>query len=166
MPDSDSDAATAPPSRRFHVQMSDWKTHGEAMSAVRHRVFIQEQHVPEALEWDGLDPDCHHAVALSEAGEVVGTGRLLADGRIGRMAVLAGWRGHGVGAALLQALLRQALRRGDRDIHLHAQVDALGFYARAGFVATGGEFLDAGILHRTMNYQGPPSAAATSTRQS
>lgn len=160
-------ASGAPQRPGFHILLCDWASHGPAMSEVRRRVFVEEQGVPASLEWDGLDPDCLHALALDADGTAVGTGRLLPDGRIGRMAVLAGWRGRGVGFALLRALLDQALQRGDAHIHLHAQVSALGFYARAGFVAEGGEFLDAGIRHLTMVYQGSPSsAAATSTRQS
>jgi predicted GNAT family N-acyltransferase len=81
------------------------------------------------------------------AGEAIGTGRLMPDGRIGRMAVLAPWRGKGVGAAILEALMAEARRRGFREAHLHAQSHARDFYARHGFAVEGEEYLEAGIAH-------------------
>ncbi|MDE3009581.1 MAG: GNAT family N-acetyltransferase [Pseudomonadota bacterium] len=150
----------------FQLALVDWARHGPALAAVRHAVFVIEQGVPEQLEWDGLDPECRHAAAFAADGQVIGTGRLLPDGRIGRMAVLAAWRRRGVGAALLRLLLAEALGRGDRHIHLHAQVDAVAFYERSGFVASGADFLDAGIVHRSMSFHGDASTAVTSTRQS
>ena len=155
--------------RRYSVTLASWSEAGAAMGHVRRVVFIDEQQVPADMEWDGLDPECLHVLAVDGEGQPIGTGRLLPDGRIGRMAVLATWRGLGVGAALLQSLLAEALRRGDREIHLHAQISALGFYQRAGFVPRGEEFLDAGIRHLDMVYQPAPEAASsatTSTRQS
>ena len=80
----------------------------------------------------------------------MGTGRLLPDGHIGRMAVSAGWRGHGVGTAVLAALIDEALRRGQPLLALSAQTHALGFYARFGFVPEGEEYEEAGLPHRTM----------------
>ena len=146
--------STAKAQQDYTVAVADWSACGTELSAVRRTVFVLEQQVPEALEWDGLDPDCVHAVARAADGAAIGTGRLLPDGRIGRMAVLSHWRGQGVGAALLQCLLQQAQARGDQHIHLHAQVSAVGFYARAGFVAYGEEFMDAGIRHLSMAYPG------------
>ncbi len=117
---------------------------------VREQVFMREQGVPEELEWDGEDPRAIHVVARNDDGEVIGTGRLLADGHIGRLAVLPPWRGRGVGSALLQALLDAARGLGLKQVFLHARLQALGFYARHGFKATGNVFPDAGIPHRTM----------------
>jgi predicted GNAT family N-acyltransferase len=134
----------------FHIRLVTWAETGDRLGAVREAVFVHEQHVPLELEYDGLDPECAHALAESAAGEAIGTARLLPSGQIGRMAVLAPWRGRGVGSALLRALLDEADRRGITDIHLHGQTQALGFYARHGFSATGPEFMDAGIPHRRM----------------
>lgn len=113
-------------------------------------MFVVEQRVPEELEWDELDERAYHVLATSEAGDAVGTGRLNLDGRIGRMAVLREWRGRGVGSAILQALLALAAKEGCTSVRLHAQVQALEFYRRFGFRATGPQFDEAGIPHRTM----------------
>ncbi len=127
-----------------------WATGAERLSAVRRAVFIVEQHVPEALEWDDDDARSIHALAESRAGLPVGTARLLPDGHIGRMAVLRDWRRAGVGAALLRCLLAEAGSHGHRIVRLNAQIQAIGFYERFGFEAHGPLFDDAGIPHRAM----------------
>jgi predicted GNAT family N-acyltransferase len=101
------------------------------------------------LEWDEFDASAHHLLAMVD-GVAAGTGRLLPDGHIGRMAVLRAWRGQGVGSALLAELMRIAAARGLRRVMLNAQVQAVPFYLRHGFQAEGDEFPDAGIAHRRM----------------
>jgi len=120
------------------------------LRAVREAVFMREQGVPLELEWDGLDEDCLHVLALDENGYAIGCGRLTPDAHIGRMAVLGVWRGRGVGSALLRALLDEARRRGLHEVALNAQVQALPFYRRFGFVEEGEVFMDAGMPHREM----------------
>ncbi len=106
--------------------------------------------MPEELDLDGLDPECLHVLAWNEQGRPIGTARMQEDGKIGRMAVLKPWRGRGVGRALLQALLSEARSRGLTSVYLAAQIQAIGFYEKHGFQATGDIFLDAGIPHRSM----------------
>lgn len=120
-----------------------------AVFALRHEVFVIGQDVPEALERDELDAASDHAVAESD-GQVVGTGRLLPDGTIGRMAVTPAARGRGTGAAVLARLERRAAERGLAAVELHAQLHARGFYERAGYEAFGDVYLEAGIEHVSM----------------
>ena len=80
----------------------------------------------------------------------IGTGRLMPDGHIGRMAVLRSWRGMGVGSALLTRLLDVARALGMYRVALNAQIQALPFYLHHGFQPEGEEFLEAGIRHRRM----------------
>ncbi len=134
----------------FRVEPADWKSDRDALRAIRETVFIREQQVPVEEEWDDLDVQCRHVIARSDDNMPIGTGRLTPQHTIGRMAVLPAWRGHGVGAALLQALLEQAMALGWEQVSLHAQVQAIGFYRRHGFVAEGEPFMEAGIEHRTM----------------
>lgn len=132
------------------VEIAGW-THAEVLvTPVRTAVFVVEQGVPESIERDALDAVSRHAIARDAGGAVVATGRLLPDGHIGRMAVLPGSRGGGVGAAVLRALMEEAARRGLDEVILNAQVHALAFYRRHGFVEHGEVFLEAGIEHRTM----------------
>ena len=135
----------------FAVSNADYARDLEALRTVRETVFVQEQRVPLELEWDALDPRCVHVLARDAAGRPIGTGRLTPERKIGRMAVLREWRGRGVGVALLRALLDEAVRHGLPEVHLHAQVSAMGFYARHGFVPYGERFMEAGIEHQSMH---------------
>ena len=134
----------------FTVRRADWHDDGAALRDVRKAVFVDEQHVPEELEWDGVDEQCVHVIAEAATGEAIGTGRLLPDGHVGRMAVLADWRRRGVGSLLLAELLIAARDRGHGVIELSAQTHALGFYRRCGFEVVSAEYLEAGIAHRSM----------------
>jgi len=135
------------PNPDFRVRLADWRDASTALSRIRTTVFVGEQKVPPEIEIDGRDPECVHALAESASGEAIGTGRLMPDGRIGRMAVLAPWRSRGVGAALLEALMAEARRRGFREVYLHAQSRAKDFYLRHGYAVEGEEYLEAGIPH-------------------
>lgn len=134
----------------FRVEPVSYEAALPDLRAVRETVFVQEQRVPLELEWDELDPACQHVLARDHAGRPIGTGRLTPEHRIGRMAVLAEWRGHGVGDALLLALVAQARALGWREVSLHAQASAIGFYARRGFLPYGERFVEAGIDHQSM----------------
>jgi len=118
---------------------------------IREIVFVEEQGVARELEWDDKDANCDHAVAFDGNGRAIGTARLLPDARIGRMAVLKEWRGLGVGAALLRAMLARARDKGMTEVTLHAQTHAADFYRKFGFDARGDEFLEAGIPHVGMS---------------
>lgn len=126
-----------------------WADGGDKLAAIRRRVFIEEQHVPEALEWDDLDGGALHLLAFVD-GNPVGCARLLPGGRIGRMAVLPEWRRQGVGGALLQALIASARRQGLQQVTLSAQVHAIPFYQHHGFSICSDSYPDAGIPHRDM----------------
>ena len=123
------------------------------VAALRTRVFVLEQGVPPEIEQDAADATAVHVLSRDDAGRVVATGRLLVHGRtagIGRMAADAGVRGRGHGAAVLAELHRQAVLRGVAEVELHAQLTARRFYERAGYVAVGEVYEEAGIAHITM----------------
>jgi predicted GNAT family N-acyltransferase len=127
---------------------------GADLRALRHRVFVVEQGVPVDMEQDELDDIAAHAVVRDPDGRVVGTGRMVPLGggsaRIGRMAVAPEARGSGVGAALLAVLEDAARGAGCRRAEIHAQVQAIGFYRRAGYEPAGEPFDEAGIPHVAM----------------
>ena len=138
---------------QFTVRIMAWPEALPLARPVRERVFIEEQKVPRELEWDDWDEASDHAVAFDAGGNPIGTARLLPDGRIGRMAVLKDWRGKGVGAALLAAMLDQARGRFMACAVLHAQTQAAGFYRRFGFSERGGQFEEARIPHVEMTLE-------------
>ena len=133
----------------LRIELADWKAAQKEAQRIRFAVFVEEQGVPLELEMDENDARCVHALAFEEK-TAVGTGRLLPDGHIGRMAVMKAWRGRGVGAALLRKLVEAARARGDREVMLSAQVHALGFYRAHGFSPEGNVYEDAGIAHQAM----------------
>ncbi len=137
------------PSPAYAVKPVPWAVHAADLQAIRRAVFVVEQRVPEEEEWDDNDAVCQHVLAL--AGSLpIGTGRLLPDGQVGRMAVLKDWRGRGVGRAMLTLLLALARQSGFTTVVLHAQTHALNFYIKQGFSAEGPEFMEAGIPHQLM----------------
>lgn len=135
------------------IQFGDWAAMQADAKPIRLEVFVQEQNVPADLEMDDKDAVCVHAVAYDEAGKPIGTGRLLPDGHIGRMAVLKTARGTGVGGAILKGLMDKAQARGDERVVLSAQTHAAEFYLAHGFAMAGGVFHEAGIPHIEMQYE-------------
>ncbi|CAM5493994.1 GNAT family N-acetyltransferase [Pseudomonas sp. JL972] len=133
----------------IQVRIADWQKDNADLRRIREAVFIAEQAVPPEQEWDADDVEAMHFLAL-EDGYAIGTARLLADGQIGRVAVLRDWRGMNVGDALMQAVIAEAERRGLREQKLTAQVHATRFYERLGFEVVSEEFLEAGIPHVDM----------------
>jgi len=133
----------------IEIRAALWPHDEKMLAEIRRRVFIEEQAVPEQLEWDGQDAAAQHWLALKD-GQAIGTARLLRNGHIGRMAVLQRGRRQGAGSTLLQAAIAQARQNQLREVYLHAQTHALPFYERHGFSAEGPEFIDAGMPHRTM----------------
>jgi len=131
------------------IVLGTWdKLRNDAL-VVRGEVFVVEQSVPEEIELDDMDAVSLHVVAYVN-GEPVGTGRLLPDGHIGRMAVRRRARGAGIGGRLLQTLIDEARGLGHRQVALHAQVHARGFYEAHGFCAQGPEFVEADMPHLLM----------------
>ena len=147
----------------YSIRLVSWREARAALTAVREAVFIREQGVPSQLEWDGLDDSALHALAEDERSQPIGTARLLENGHIGRMAVLASWRGRGVGTAMLERVLVAARARGVSAARLHAQTHAVEFYRRLGFEVVSGQFLDAGIPHVTMQRDICPDQDARAT---
>lgn len=136
--------------RRFYTRHVTWQEAKDTLAHIRFQVFVNEQHVPADMELDEYDARCDHLLAFDEQGTAVGTARLLPDGHIGRMAVLAEHRGQGLGTLLLNDILALAQSRGLRAIVLHAQIHAVSFYEKHRFQVVGDEFMEAGIPHVQM----------------
>jgi predicted GNAT family N-acyltransferase len=117
-----------------------------AIRRIRNRVFTGEQHIDEELDFDGQDPGAVHVLVACH-GEYVGTGRMLSDGHIGRLAVLKEYRGRGLGVQALLALVAEADRIGLDRVYLGAQKHAVGFYERLGFSVYGEPYMEVGIEH-------------------
>ena len=121
----------------------------KTLKEIRHEVFIEEQGVPESLEWDRFDAVSSHFLAYQQE-QPIGCVRLLATGHIGRMAVLEKWRRQGVATALLEACENHARANDILETRLSAQTQAIPFYEKAGYRIISDPYLDAGILHQDM----------------
>ena len=132
------------------IRIADWKNDNKKLATIRQRVFIDEQNVPEELEWDNDDDSSTHFLATVD-NRAIATARLTADGQIGRMAVLAEYRNQGIGYKLLHFVLQHAASLNFKQVYLHAQVSAIAFYEKQGFIAFGDIFYEANIPHREMS---------------
>ncbi len=130
----------------------DSKTYQDALK-IRYEVFVEEQKVPVELEVDDLEEQSHHVV-LYQDDQPLGTARIYHQGdgvyKIQRVAVLSSQRGHGFGAQLMQACEQKIQQLQGSKITLGAQLHALPFYEKLGYLVEGPEFMDAGIPHRTV----------------
>ena len=127
-----------------------WEQAQPTAGPLRFAIFVGEQNVPSGIELDDMDAKCIHAVAYDVDNKAIGTGRLLPDGHIGRMAVVVEWRRRGIGAEILEALIAEAGKRGHKEVIVSSQLQAAEFYRNHGFVAEGKVFEEAGILHQHM----------------
>jgi predicted GNAT family N-acyltransferase len=138
-----------------YIEIGDWTLMQSAAQAVRTAVFVQEQGIAPEDEWDADDATALHAVLFGINGQPLGNARLLQPctniAKVGRMAVLPHVRGQGYGGRLLHVLVREARRRGNKEVHLNAQLSAEKFYAAFGFQAVGEPFDEVNIAHVKMH---------------
>ena len=132
------------------VELMSWEQAQPTAGPLRFAIFVGEQNVPSGIELDDQDANCVHAVAFDVDNKAIGTGRLLPDGTIGRMAVVKEWRRRGIGVEILTALIDEARKRGHTEAVISAQLQAAEFYREQGFVAEGKVYEEAGILHQKM----------------
>ena len=134
---------------KYTIKVTQWEDDKTHLSEIRRKVFIEEQKVPEDLEWDDDDKSCVH-ILVTDNNTPIATGRIKMDGHIGRMAVLKSYRGKGVGSTVLKALIDFSKTLKMKSVYLHAQITAVPFYDKHGFKISSEEFMDAGIPHKSM----------------
>ncbi len=127
----------------------DYESNIKEICAIRYNVFVEEQKVPEELEIDGLDDKAKHVLAFVDSVQI-GTGRILSDGHIGRVAVLKDYRGLGIGKLIMKDLIKWAQNMNLERVWLSSQWHAHSFYLDLGFVCVGEIYKEAGIDHIKM----------------
>lgn len=125
----------------------------EEAKAIRVAVFCREQGFQE--EFDELDEIALHVVAYNEDGVPMGTCRYYPTDRvgkyaIGRIAVLPAYRKLGVGRAMIREAERRIFYDRGMLIHIGAQVQAMPFYAKLGYVPVGERYMDEHVEHQGM----------------
>jgi predicted GNAT family N-acyltransferase len=133
----------------IRVETTEFEPYADSIKAIRFEVFVDEQNVPPELEIDGLDPECLHALAFNEDTPIA-TGRLLKDGHIGRVAVLASYRNQGIGTLIMKSLINAARNRSFQSVILSSQTQAIPFYEQLDFQTQGPIYQEAGIDHIDM----------------
>ena len=150
---------TTPRENMNHIIIpTNWQTHQQSLREIRELVFIQEQQVPIADEWDDKDETATHFLVTTDAGIAIACARLLVEAHanqtlyhIGRVAVLAKYRQQAIGRELMAAVITYCKQaHPDYKIYLHAQTTSQRFYEHLGFTACGEVFMDAGIPHIEM----------------
>ena len=136
-------------SKNITIKKTNWAADKEDLSTIRRLVFIEEQHVPQVLEWDELDESSYHFL-VAQNTKAIACARLQNDGKIGRMAVLKQFRNQGIGSQLLNFIVQTAEIDSIDKLYLYAQVSAIPFYESQGFYAVGDIFYEAEIAHRKM----------------
>jgi len=134
---------------KYTIKVTQWEDDKTHLSEIRRKVFIEEQKVPEELEWDDDDKSCVH-ILVTDNNTPIATGRIKMNGHIGRMAVLKSYRGKGVGSTVLKSLIDFSKTLKMKSVYLHAQITAVPFYEKHGFKISSEEFMDAGIPHKSM----------------
>jgi predicted GNAT family N-acyltransferase len=121
---------------------------------IRYQVFVKEQQVPEALEYDEFEDASLHYLVFAD-GKAIATCRRRETSKgikLERFAVIGEARGLGAGELMVRHLLQEVLPL-NRPVYLHAQVQVAGFYSKYGFVTNGPRFEEAGIDHYLMIYK-------------
>ncbi|MEN0035850.1 MAG: GNAT family N-acetyltransferase [Cellvibrio sp.] len=140
------------------IHHANWQDHQADLIKIRAEVFMLEQDVSAADEWDGLDEQALHFLVLSPTNDALGCARMLHEvinGKpfchVGRVAILKPFRGLGLGHELIAFIIKHCKKAApESGIYLHAQTDRRSFYEALGFVAEGEVFMDAGIPHISM----------------
>lgn len=135
---------------QYCLTITSWQENKLHLSSIRKKVFIQEQRVPEELEWDEFDADSTHILVTDKSKQAIATARMQENGHIGRMAVLKEYRKMNIGRAMLEKLINHARQQKLEKVFLDAQLKAIPFYEKQGFSICSNEFLDANIPHKSM----------------
>lgn len=132
----------------FRVEVMDWEKAQAQAAPLRFAAFFEDSR--PGIELDDKDGQAIHAIAYDEGGKAVGTGRLHADGKIGPIAAPKEWHKLGVDAAVLDALLAEARKRGYAVVTVSAPLQTAELYRELGFAAEGKIFQEAGVLQQQM----------------
>lgn len=120
--------------------------------AIREAVFINEQGFQN--EFDEIDARAVHVVLYLD-GVAAATGRAFQKEKtstwlLGRIAVRKEFRGQKLGLKVVNALEAEAKKAGAATAELSAQLQAKGFYEKAGYTAQGGVYKDEHCPHVKM----------------
>ena len=136
----------------IRVEIADTDSLFNHVFVIRTEVFVDESNIDQEDEYDGFDHLSTHFLAWYDNNPAgASRRRRLNNGamRLERFAVLAEYRGKGIGKALVHAMLSD-LPAGQRVV-IHSLTEKVGYYEQFGFHAEGEEFEEAGIGHMKLS---------------
>ena len=136
----------------YPVKHGCWDQLQQDAKLIRTQVFICEQGITEADEWDDQDLISQHFV-IYDQDQPIATARLLQNHSVGRVAVVKAYRGQGIGQMIMLEIISYAQKQGLSVLTLSSQVHAISFYEKLGFTVQGNSYDECGISHieMTMN---------------
>lgn len=136
----------------YQVKHGRWDQLQQDAKLIRTQVFICEQGITEADEWDDQDVISQHFV-IYDQDQPIATARLLQNHSVGRVAVVKAYRGQGLGQMIMLEIISYAQKQGLSVLTLSSQVHAISFYEKLGFTVQGNPYDECGISHieMTMN---------------
>ncbi|AVZ87018.1 GNAT family N-acetyltransferase [Acinetobacter sp. WCHA45] len=136
----------------YPVKHGCWDQLQQDAKLIRTQVFICEQGITEADEWDDQDVISQHFV-IYDQDQPIATARLLQNHSVGRVAVVKAYRGQGLGQMIMLEIISYAQKQGLSVLTLSSQVHAISFYEKLGFTVQGNSYDECGISHieMTMN---------------
>ena len=125
---------------------------------IRAEVFVDEQQVSREDEFDEYEKSSHHFVVLGEDDNPVGAARWRVTSKgikLERFAVKSNRRGNRIGSSLVLSVLSDIRQHNGSGnyLYLHAQLSAVGLYAKYGFQKKGDIFSECDIEHYFMELQ-------------
>jgi len=127
-----------------------WLAAAADIMEIRKKVFVVEQRFDKEVLCDQFDHNCYHVLVRDRRGECVGCGRLIPDGRIGKIAVLINHRGNGIGSGILRKLIKIAQRKQIANLALNAETELTAFYDQQKFHADGPVYMKQGVPYQRM----------------
>jgi len=133
----------------YRIKQGRWKQFQQDAKLIRTQVFICEQGITEANEWDDQDVISQHFV-IYDQDQPIATARLLENNSVGRVAVLKAYRGQGLGQMIMLEIISYAQKQCRSVLTLFSQVHAISFYEKLGFTVQGNSYDECGISHIEM----------------
>lgn len=133
----------------YRIKQGHWDQLQQDAKLIRTQVFICEQGITEADEWDDQDVISQHFV-IYDQDQPIATARLLENNSVGRVAVLKAYRGQGLGQMIMLEIIGYAQKQRRSVLTLSSQVHAISFYEKLGFTVQGDSYDECGIPHIEM----------------
>ncbi len=139
-------------SKLEHLNFSlvNWLSDAAEIMALRKKVFVVEQHFDKEVICDQFDSQCFHILVKDIHNNTIACGRLLHNGRIGKIAVVLNHRNQGIGTRILTQLIKLAKSNNIKNLSLNTETELSHFYNHQNFNNDGPVYMKQGIPFQKM----------------